>query len=66
MLKREFTREKINDMGEEPFMDLHRMSMTQVIWDQHKDTLVFYFTENSWIYLILKHPELQDWYFRDA
>lgn len=39
-------------------MDLHDFSITQVEWNQNLDTLVFSFTENTWLYLVLKYPEL--------
>ena len=53
-----FTRVAINEMGEQPFLDLHEASIHRDFWDMNSDTLVFYITEESWIWLLLKHPEL--------
>jgi hypothetical protein len=39
-------------------MDLHDFSITPVEWNEHLDTLVFTFAENTWCFLVLKHPEL--------
>ena len=53
-----FTRQAINEMGEKPFVDLHDSSIHTNFWDMNSDCLVFYITEESWIWLLLKHPEL--------
>ena len=39
-------------------MALHEFSVGQAEWNQHQDSLVFAFTENAWLYLVLKYPEL--------
>ena len=53
-----FTRQAINEMGVTPFMDLIAASTHRDVWDMNTDTLIFYITEESWIWLLLKHPEL--------
>jgi hypothetical protein len=53
-----FTRQVINEMGVTPFMDLIAASIHRDVWDMNSDTLIFYLTEESWIWLLLKHPEL--------
>ena len=53
-----FTRESINVMGEQPFMDLIDASVHRDFWDMNSDCLIFYITEESWIWLLLKYPEL--------
>jgi len=53
-----FTRVAINEMGVTPFMDLIEASIHRDVWDMNSDTLIFYITEESWIWLLLKHPEL--------
>jgi hypothetical protein len=53
-----FTRVAINEMGVTPFMDLITASIHRDVWDMNSDTLIFYITEESWIWLLLKHPEL--------
>ena len=57
---RQFGRSAISDMSAEPFMDMHEFSITPVAWNQQLDTLVFTFTENTWCFLVLKHPDLVD------
>jgi hypothetical protein len=58
MIVREFARCNITDMMPEAFMALHEFSVSQAEWNQHRDSLVFAFTENAWLYLVLKYPEL--------
>jgi len=53
-----FTRQAINEMGVTPFMALIEASIHRDVWDMNTDTLIFYITEESWIWLLLKHPEL--------
>jgi len=53
-----FTRHSVDQMGEQPFLDLHEVSIHRNVWDMNSDTLIFYITEESWIWLLLKHPEL--------
>jgi hypothetical protein len=53
-----FTRVAINEMGAEPFMGLIAASIHRDVWDMNSDSLIFYITEESWIWLLLKHPEL--------
>jgi hypothetical protein len=58
VIVREFTRSNISEMMPEAFMALHEFSVGQAEWNQHQDSLVFAFTENAWLYLVLKYPEL--------
>jgi len=58
LIVREFTRSNITEMTPESFMALHEFSVSQAEWNQHHDSLVFAFTENAWLYLVLKYPEL--------
>jgi hypothetical protein len=58
MIVREFTRSNISEMMPESFMACHEFSVSQAEWNQHRDSLVFAFTENAWLYLVLKYPEL--------
>lgn len=53
-----FTRQAINEMGVTPFMDLVAASIHRDFWDMNSDCLIFYITEESWIWLLLKYPEL--------
>jgi hypothetical protein len=53
-----FTRESINVMGEIPFLELIDCSVHRDFWDMNSDCLIFYITEESWIWLLLKYPEL--------
>ena len=55
-----FTREAINVMGEIPFLDLHDVALLPVQWDVNFDALVFALLEDSWVWLLLKHPELAE------
>jgi len=53
-----FTRVAINEMGAEPFMALIDASIHRDVWDMNSDSLIFYVTEESWIWLLLRYPEL--------
>ncbi len=53
-----FTRQAVDEMNEYSFLDLHDVSIVPVQWDQNFDALVFVLLEESWIWLLLKHPEL--------
>ena len=53
-----FTRESVDQMTEYPFLALHDVSIHPASWDQNFDVLIFYVLEESWIWLLLKHPEL--------
>ena len=53
-----FTRQAVDEMNEYSFLDLHDVSLLPVQWDQNFDALVFVLLEESWIWLLLKHPEL--------
>jgi hypothetical protein len=58
VIVREFARCNITDMMPESFLALHEFAITQAEWNQNRDSLVFAFTENTWLYLVLKYPEL--------
>jgi hypothetical protein len=58
MIVREFTRSNISEMTPEAFLALHEFAITQAEWNQNRDSLVFAFTENTWLFLVLKYPEL--------
>ena len=53
-----FTRMAVDEMTEYPFLALHDVSIHPPCWDQSFDVLVFYILEPSWIWLLLKYPEL--------
>ena len=53
-----FTRTAVDQMTEYPFLALHDVSIHPPTWDQNFDALIFYVLEESWIWLLLKHPEL--------
>ena len=53
-----FTRQAVDEMNEYSFLDLHDVALLPVQWDQNFDALVFVLLEESWIWLLLKHPEL--------
>lgn len=53
-----FTRESVNEMSELPFLALHDVVIHPVQWDINSDALIFYLLEDSWIWLVLKWPEL--------
>lgn len=53
-----FTRQRVEEMSEYPFLALHEVSIHPPQWDQSFDVLVFYLLEESWIWLVLKWPEL--------
>ena len=53
-----FGRDAVDQMTEYPFLALHDVSIHPPVWDQNFDVLVFYIMEPSWIWLLLKWPEL--------
>jgi hypothetical protein len=53
-----FTRHSVDQMTELPFLALHDVSIHPVQWDINFDALIFYLLEDSWIWLLLKWPEL--------
>ena len=53
-----FTRMGVDQMTEYPFLALHDVSIHPATWDQNLDVLIFYVLEESWIWLVLKWPEL--------
>ena len=53
-----FTRASIDEMTEYPFLALHDVSIHPATWDINFDVLIFYILEPSWIWLLLKYPEL--------
>jgi len=53
-----FTRQAVDQMTEYSFLDLHDVVIHPVHWDTNFDALIFYLLEDSWCWLVLKHPEL--------
>ena len=53
-----FTRMAVDEMTEYPFLALHDVSIHPATWDINFDALIFYVLEPSWIWLVLKYPEL--------
>jgi hypothetical protein len=53
-----FTRMAVDEMTEYPCLALHDVSIHPPQWDMNFDALIFYVLEDSWIWLVLKYPEL--------
>lgn len=53
-----FTRQAIDRMTELPYLELNDLSLHRSFWDMNLDTLTFYLSEESWVWLLLKYPEL--------
>lgn len=59
-----FTRESVDKMSEYSFLALHDVSLHPPSWDMNFDALIFYLLEESWIWLVLKWPELAELRYR--